>query len=366
VLQPNSYIKKIPSCIHGGVDYNEIAGYGINPGSLMDFSVNCNPFGPPPRILETLSNTPVNQYPDSESNELKLALAEKYNLSSDELIIGSGSTELIRLVALAYFNAGQKVLIPQPTYGEYEVASHIASASVVKQLTSEEKQFRININETVKLIKKYLPRGIFLCNPNNPTGQYLKRDELEYVLRNAEDSLVLLDEAYIAFTEEIWSSIDLLKKHHNLFILRSMTKDYALAGLRLGYGIAAKPIISVLKRIKPPWNITSISQKAGKIALYEDEYLRECSVKINEAKAYLVEELTSLGYKPIPSRSNFFLVKTGNATELRHILIKKGILVRDCTSFGMPDYIRIAPLAITDCKQLIDAMKEVRLTQYVS
>jgi histidinol-phosphate aminotransferase len=365
LLQPNSNIKKISSAIHGGINYSEIANYGIKPESILDFSVNCNPFGPPPEVIEALSSTPVKYYPDSDSTELKQVLSKKLNITPDKVIIGSGSTELIRLVALAYLNQGHKVLIPQPTYGEYEVACQIVSADIVKQLTDEERHFRINIDETVELVKKYRPRGIFLCNPNNPTGQYITREAIEYLLQNSGDCLILLDEAYIAFTEEIWSSIELLSKYHNLFILRSMTKDYALAGLRLGYGIADKSIISTIKRIKPPWNITSISQKAGRIVLSEDDYIRECSIKINEAKAYLFKELSSLGYITIPSQSNFFLVKTGNASEFRRSLIKKGILVRDCTSFGLPDYIRVAPLTMTDCRKLIDVMKEVKIKSHV-
>ena len=360
MLRPNSNINNIRPGIHGGVDYSEIARYGIQPEAILDFSVNSNPFGPPPQINEALVNTPVHYYPDSESIELKQALAMKFNISPDDIIIGSGSTELIRLLALAFFNFESTVLIPQPTYGEYEIACDIASARIVKQLTNGKKQFRIEADETVNLIKKYQPNGLILCNPNNPTGQYLTEREIEFVLENMKDSLVVLDEAYIAFTENVWSSLDLLKKYRNLFILRSMTKDYALAGLRIGYGIASEQVISVLKKIRPPWNVTAVSQKAATIALQADEYIRDCSLKINEAKAYLFKELTALGYTPIPSQTNFFLVKTGNATKFRRILLERGILVRDCSSFGLPDYIRLAPLAIPECKKLIDAIKDMK------
>jgi histidinol-phosphate aminotransferase len=366
LLQPNPNIAHIPPNIHGGIDYREAADHGIPPESLLDFSVNCNPFGPPPQIFEALSGTSVDSYPDSESTELRQALAAKLNISPDNIIMGSGSTELIRLVALAYFSPARRVLIPQPTYGEYEIACHLVSAGIIKQPADEKKQFRIDIDETVELVKKHRPHGIFLCNPNNPTGQYLTETEIGYLLQNTEDCLVLLDEAYIAFTDEIWSSTELMKQYQNLFIFRSMTKDYALAGLRLGYGMASESVISVLNRIKPPWNVTVLSQKAGKTALQADEYIQECSLKIHEAKTYLFEELTSLGFKPVPSQSNFFLVKTGNVAEFRRILMEKGILVRDCTSFGLPDYIRLAPRTMPECQKLIDVIKEVKITSHVS
>ena len=173
----------------------------------------------------------------------------------------------------------------------------------------------------------------------------------------AGDSLLVLDEAYIAFTENIWSSPDLTGQG-NLIILRSMTKDYALAGLRIGYAISDVQTIDTLKRIKPPWNINSVAQKAAVLALNSSGYIEECTLKINEAKDYLIKELTALGFTVIPTQTNFFLVRTGNAAELRRNLLKKRILVRDCSSFGLPEYIRIAPRTIDECKLLITAIKD--------
>jgi len=140
--------------------------------------------------------------------------------------------------------------------------------------------------------------------------------------------------------------------------LRSMTKDYALAGLRLGYAVAAKPIISILERVRPPWNVNAVAQKAGIFVLNTDNYLEECNTKIQEAKSFMARELTSLGLSPLPSQTNFFMVEVGNAANFRQALLKKGILVRDCASFGLPDYIRLAPRTLPECQRLIAAIKE--------
>ena len=156
-----------------------------------------------------------------------------------------------------------------------------------------------------------------------------------------------------------------LTDHGNLVILRSMTKDYALAGLRLGYAIAADSIISVLKRVRPPWNVNALAQKAGIVALNSDKYLEKCNNKIQEAKRFLIKELERLGLSPLPSQTNFFLVKVGNATAFRQALLMKGILVRDCTSFGLPQYIRLAPRALPECQKLIKAIKEVGVLSHV-
>ena len=138
-----------------------------------------------------------------------------------------------------------------------------------------------------------------------------------------------------------------------------MTKDYALAGLRLGYAISAEPIISVLKRVRPPWNISAPAQKAGIIALKADDYLKECGLKIGEAQEFLIRELKSLGLSPLPSPTSSSLLHVGNAAEFRHALLKRGLLIRDCASFGLADYIRLAPRTLAECQRLITAIKEI-------
>jgi histidinol-phosphate aminotransferase len=365
MLQPRPAINKVTACAHGGIDYAELKRLGIPPETILDFSVSCNPFGPPPGISEISVNTSVECYPDSEAGELKQALAAKLNISQDKLIIGSGSTELIRLIATAYFEPNDPVLITQPTYGEYEVACQLAGTRILKQPVLKEPDFQPDVPETIKLIPKYRPKGVFLCNPNNPTGQYMSKVQVESIMSSMRKGLLILDEAYVAFTENSWPSQDMIDLG-NLVILRSMTKDYALAGLRLGYAIAAEPIIAVLKRVRPPWNVNALAQKAGILALNADSYLKECTSKIREARDFLINELELLGVATLPSQTNFFLVKVGNATTFRQALLKKGILVRDCTSFGLPQYIRLAPRTLPECQKLVEAIKEVGVLSHAS
>jgi histidinol-phosphate aminotransferase len=268
---------------------------------------------------------------------------------------------------LAYFGNGDVVLIIEPTFGEYQVACQIAGASLITQRLSRENNFQLNICETVQLVKQHRPKGIFVCNPNNPTGRYLSRAGFEKILDASLDSLVVLDEAYISFVDNAWSSLDLAlhssaraMERGNLLILRSMTKDYGMAGLRLGYGVATREIIATLRRICPPWNVNALAQRAGIIAINEEEYCQQCQVGIREAREYLVAELSNLGLPPLPSEANFFLVEVGDACRFRLELLKRKILVRDCTSFGLSRYVRIAPRTLPECQSLIAAVKEVR------
>jgi histidinol-phosphate aminotransferase len=363
VLRPKPNVGKLAPAAHGGINYQELEKLGISPEDVLDFSVSINLFGPPPGTKQVLGEASIDRYPDSETTELTMTLAKKLTIAADSLLFGSGSTELIRLVATAYLGPGDLVIIPQPTYSDYEIACYLAGAQVLKQPMLEEADFRLNVAEIVNLIQKHRPKGVFLCNPNNPTGQYLSKEDVLGILSVAKDSLIILDEAYIAFTDNTWSSLDLIGRD-NLVVVRSMTKDYALAGLRLGYAVASEPIISVLKRVRPPWNVSSVAQAAGIFALRADGYVDACGLKIREAKEFLVKELSGLGLLPLSSQANFFLARVDNATDFSKALLRKGILVRDCSSFGLPNYVRLAPRTIAECQRLIDAIKEPEVYRY--
>jgi histidinol-phosphate aminotransferase len=357
-LSPKPEIEGISPCPHGGPDYEEMKNMGIAPEEVLDFSVNFNPLGTPVGVKEAIYNTAIDRYPDSEATELRRCLAEKMGMLPENILVGNGSVELIRLAALAYFGYGDLILLIEPTFGEDEVACCIVGCQFLKQQLKEEEGFRMKTEETIRLIHRYHPRGIFICNPNNPTGQYLTREEVEAILDASKDSLVILDEAYISFVNDAWSSLDMIGEG-NMLVLRTMTKDYALAGLRLGYAIAHPQVISNLRRISPPWNVNVVAQQAGVIVLKDDKYMEKSRSILSEAKSFLITELTSLGLPPLPSQANFFLVKVGDAREFRLALLKQGILVRDCSSFGLPNYVRIAARTVPDCQRLVAAIKEI-------
>jgi histidinol-phosphate aminotransferase len=355
-------VQHIISSEHGGIDYAELEALGIASEEVLDFSANLNPFGPPPGIEEVMSQADIAGYPDSRATNLRRLLADKLRVKVKNILIGSGSTELIRLVALAYFGRGDSVLIIEPTFGEYQVACQISGASLIKQRRGTENGFRLNIEETIELIHRHHPKGIFVDNPNNPTGQYLSQVEFEQLLDAGKDSLLVLDEAYIAFMDNVWPSLDMVEGN-NLLILRSMTKDYALAGLRLGYAVAGEEIIATLSRICPPWNVNTVAQKVGIKVLENEGYLKQCQVELKQARGYLVTELKRLGLSPLPSATNFFLVEVAGAAQFRHQLLRKGILVRDCTSFGLPSYVRISPRTLSECRRLVTTVEEITTSE---
>ncbi len=358
-LRPRPEVENLQACYHGGLDYNELRAAGLTPEQVIDFSVCANPFPPPPGLRGIFRTVAINRYPDSEATELRQCLSAKLGVAADNILVGSGAVELIRLIVLAYFGRGDAVLILEPPFGEYDVAGQIIGADIFKQWTRAGDSFVPRIDEMVSLIKQHRPKGVFICNPNNPTGQYLSRQEVELILDACGEALLILDEAYIAFVDPSWASIELVRRG-NVVILRSMTKDYALAGLRLGYAVASREIIDGLRRVRPPWNVNVVAQQAGVIALGDGDYLERCKRKICRAKQFLTTELCRLGFILVPSETNFFLVRVANAKEFRTTLLKRGILVRDCTSFGLPEYIRIAPRTLAECRKLIAVLRALK------
>ncbi len=355
-LQPKPEVENLKICSHGGVDYAELKAINLTPEEVIDFSGGSNSSMPPPGIRKILNSIAIYQYPDSEATELRQCLSEKLGVAPYNILAGNGAVELIRLTALTYFGHSDSVLILTPTFGEYEVACQIVGAAMFKQWARAEEDFAPRVEETIRLVRQSNPKGIFICNPNNPTGQYLSRQEVEAILEAGANTLLILDEAYITFVDESWSSRDLISRG-NVIIVRSMTKDYALAGLRLGYAIANQEVIENLRRVRPPWNVNVLAQKAGIIALKDTDYLERCEQEVRQVKQFLMTELHRSGFTVVPSKANFFLVRVGDARGFRSTLLKHGILVRDCTSFGLPEYIRITPRSMPECQKLMTTIK---------
>jgi len=335
-----------------------MASRGIDPAEIIDFSISTNPFMPPPGIREILSGLSFGQYPDSAAYELRRALAERLSVTPDNLLAGSGTTELIRLIALTYLRRGDGVLVIEPTYGEYEVAVKLSGGRIFSYRAQERDGFQPDIKEVTGLIRAHRPRICFICNPNNPTGVYLSRGAIEAILAAMPDGLLVLDEAYIAFVGNAWNSTTLTARD-NCVLLRSMTKDYGMPGLRLGYAVAHREIIGALRRVMPPWSVNSAALAVGAAVLEKDGYLAESLRQVRRARDTLVEGLTGLGLKVLPSAANYCLVRVGNGAAFRSALLDKGIQVRDGASFGLPEYVRIAPRTPPENDKLLAAIAAV-------
>ena len=358
--------------IHGGIRPAQLRALGLDPADTLDFSASISPLGPPEGLWDALRRVDLTAYPDPECLELREALAQSLGVGIDRVLVGNGSTELIHLLTRACLSppaAGTKecsnaALLLTPTYGEYAGAVALAGAEVLELEARRPLGFSWDLAQAEELIRTRRPALVFLCNPNNPTGVYLGKAEVSALAHSVAQAggLLVVDEAYLSFVEERWDGLALLEGdgQDNVVILRSMTKDYALTGLRLGYGLAAPEVTARLSRFQPDWSINGLAQAAGLVALADTGYLPAARKAVNAAKSYLTAELTGLGFGVLPSAANFLLVEVGDGGEWRDKLMRRGIFVRDCASFGLADCIRIGIRPQADCQRLVQVMAELR------
>ncbi|MXY35672.1 MAG: histidinol-phosphate aminotransferase family protein, partial [Dehalococcoidia bacterium] len=298
--------------VHGGLDEAELRDYGLLPQDVLDFSANINPLGPSPLVRQAAAAADLSSYPDRECLALREALAERLGVAIDHLLAGNGSTELIHLVARSRLRPGDRCLIFAPTFGEYEAAAAVAGAEVHCLTATEAHGFCWRIEEAVGTIRELQPALVFLCNPNNPTGLYLDRDAVEQLAAVVgEHGLLLVDDAYASLADSPWDPVPLLGSG-NVAILRSLTKDHALAGVRLGYLAAQPEVIGGAQALQHAWSVNAVAQAAGLAALRDDDHVVAAREVIREAKEYLCAELDALGLTVSPSATNFLLVKVGD------------------------------------------------------
>jgi histidinol-phosphate aminotransferase len=344
--------------VHGALDFAELEAHGIAPESVIDFSVNNNPYGPSPRVREVLQAVVIDRYPDREALALRRRLGQHLDVAMDQLIVANGSMELLWFIALAYLRPGDPVLILEPTFGEYERVVQLMGATHHAYTTSPETHFAVDEASLLQTLQHLQPRLMFICNPNNPTGTHLPVESIAAWATRHPDTLFVVDEAYLPFMTGPSSSM-IAQVSSNILVLHSMTKAHALAGVRLGYAVGTPDVIGALGKVRPTWNVNAVAQAAGIVALDDVSHLTHTLARVSSDKAALVTSLEALGLAPLPSVTHFVLCEVGPASALRQSLLQRGVLVRDCASFGLPNYIRIASRRPADNARLICALSEI-------
>jgi len=357
-IKANQYVKSHFPASHGGL-------YSINNPSpeIIDFSSNVNPLGCHPGVKKFIKKQLkfISQYPDSDSSNLRLNLKWYTGLNESQIIVGNGATEIIYNFTKALLNENTKVLIPIPTFSEYEKASKLSGCKIMFHKT-----FNLN-NDIDEFIKKIPTNGaVFVCNPNNPTGIIIKKSNMMKIIKQAQKKscLVFVDETFIELVPDSNESIiKSIKSYENLFILRSFTKSFGLAGLRIGYAIGNKELINILQKLKIPWNVSNVAQNAASAAICYHPFLDKSKLLIKAENQFLKKSISKISnFTCFDSATNFILLKTKvKSKTLQKKLLKKNILVRDCSTFrGLnQNYIRIAVKTHKDNIKLINALEAI-------
>jgi threonine-phosphate decarboxylase len=349
------------ACSHGGV-------HSVNPNLVkIDFSSNVNPLGISKKVIHLLQKNAgfiSSTYPDPECKDLRKKLCEYLgkDLDPDWISVGNGATEIIHNFARTFVR--NKVVIPAPTFCEYELASKRMGAKI---LFTPLKDLTLNSKDIIEKAKNC--DAVFLCNPNNPTG-LLSTKSIKKIIEHIDSSTkILIDECFIELVDDDnaqYAIIDKIKEFDNLVILRSLTKSFGLAGLRVGYSICNPRLARQLSANKIPWNVNGMAQIAGIVALQDLMHLRKAREIIKKERRCMHDDIKRKMNSFIPCQSdvNYFLIHLKeNSVRVRDsILIKSGILVRDCSTFtGMEkaEYIRVAVKTHKENLLLIDALESI-------
>jgi histidinol-phosphate aminotransferase len=354
MIKPPDFITVIQPYVPGKPIEELERELGIS--NSIKLASNENPLGPSPEALKAIKDSfsDLNRYPDGAGYYLKNALSEMLSISPDELIFGNGSNELLDIAARTYLQVGDEAVMASPSFVVYGMAVQSVGG---KSIQVPLKDYRHDLEAMAAAIT---PRTkmIFIANPNNPTGTINTKDEFDTLMKKiTDDMLVVVDEAYYEYVSapDYADSMKQFRAGRNVLILRTFSKIYGLAGLRIGYGIAKKEILTDMNRLREPFNTNSLAQKAALAALNDKAHVTNSQRTNDEGKAYLYNELAALGITYVPTEANFIYMPVADSASLNAGLLKKGIIIRPMG----PKAIRVTIGLPEENKRFIAALKEV-------
>jgi len=318
--------------IHGGIGKWQ---QEKNHNAVLDFSASVNPY--PPVFTWECDPGSLSRYPDDGYHMLKDTIAHAYRRDPEEICVGNGSIELIRVFCQVVLKPGKKYYFETPTFGEYDLSAQLAGGARVTDPAQSDVRF--------------------VCNPNNPTGILRQKEEMDAFLADAvaHNGLLFCDEAFIDLADPNQSMSGV--RNPDLFVLHSLTKSFSVPGIRFGFGFGEPELIEKIEITRPPWSVNAYAEAFALEALKHREDLARSRTLIDQERSWLASELTSLGLEPQPSSVNYILVECNRAVQdLSERLAQGGILVRDCTSFGLPTCIRVAVRTREENRMLMEAM----------
>ena len=358
-IRTKSSIRRHIPVIHGGKIPVKNSDHNI-----IDFSSNITPLGIPNSVKLIIKKNldKIQFYPDPKSENVISSLEKYTHLSKSNIIVGNGAIEILYNFCFAFLSKTTKVLIHVHTFEEYEAAVKLNNCKIsfFKSL---------NLSTNIDSFISQIPKSgcVFLCNPNNPTGELLSKKELLSIIIVAKKlkTIVFIDECFIELVPKSNESVmSYVKKYDNLFILRSLTKSFGLPGLRIGYACGSQQIIKILQKIKIPWSVNSLAQDAANVVIKNKSHLKKSNIIIKKELKYLEDNISILnGFECISSSTNFILIKIKyDSTKLQTKLLKNKILIRDCKNFRGLDnhYIRIAVKSHKDNVKLVKALEKIK------
>jgi len=337
--QPNQGVMTVEPYVGGTATLDGVE-------KVYKLSSNESPLGPPPAAIEAYKQAieTMALYPDGDARALRRAIAVAHGLNFENIVCGNGSDELLGLLAHSYLSAGDEVVTTEHSFSVYEIQSRTAGAHVIKV---REKECRIDIAALIAAISSKT-KMVFIANPGNPTGTYLTRDEIEALHAALPPHVLLvLDGAYAEFVEDgdYDPGINLVEAYQNVVMIRTFSKVYGLAGLRIGWIYAPRAVIDVLGRVRPPFNVTLPAQRAAEVAVAAQDFIADAVAFNTKWRQWLVREIEALGLRTTPSVTNFILIhfaEEGQALKADAHLRSRGFILRRVAGYGFPNALRLS------------------------
>ena len=348
------------SSAHGGPIDAELHTAGLRIDDVLDVSVNVNPYGPCPSVVRAIAEAPLHRYPDPTAAATRRALAAHLGEPEARVILGNGAVDLLWLVARAWLRPGDLAMSIEPTFSEMQRAAMQAGARILEHRTSPRSDFALDIEALDAQLRAARPRLVYVCSPSNPVGIFTPFAPLEELAERHPDTLFVCDVSFLSLS----THHDTPHRSPRIAWVCSLTKDYALPGLRIGYATAPEPLVARMEAERPPWSMGAPAQ-AAIVAAFEPDarrFLDESRARLLADRVELEARLHHLDLRTHRSDTVYVLVDLGGrclARDLRRALLERhAILVRDATSFGLPGHVRLAARPSPDTERLISALRQ--------
>ena len=331
---------------------------GLDPETIVKLASNENPLGPAPAAIEAMKSEAagVHIYPDGGGYKLRQALADHHGLGLENVVLGNGSNEIIELLCHCFLNPKAELIAAEHAFVVYKLMATLFGAKYVEVADPD---FIHDLEGMADAITEDT-RLVFIANPNNPTGTMVNQEALDrFMDRLPEHVVAVLDEAYYEFLDDAPDTVKYVREGRNVCVLRTFSKAYGLAGLRIGYGLASPQVAAILQKARQPFNANSMAQAAALAAMNDTEHVAKTMQTNREGLAFYEQAFAARGLEYVPSAANFVLVKVGDGDDLFAKMLRKGVIVRAMSGYKLPEWVRISIGTMPENERCIEVLDEV-------
>jgi histidinol-phosphate aminotransferase len=341
--------------VHGGLHDAELDALGLAAEDVLDFSSSTNPYGPAPIMLRALGEAAIARYPDASGRHAREVLGRSLDVSPDELALGNGAADLLWSLARLWLGPGRRVLMIEPTFSEFRAAAAAVGAAISEWRTHAEQGFAVDLPAVGELARSCAADVVYLCSPNTPTGSAPLARDVEAFAAAHPDKHIVLDQSFCSLSERHADAARRLPA--NVACVRSLTKDHGIPGVRVGYLLGRAELCRRIEQSRPAWTTSAFAQAAVIASVSARDFVRESRERLLGDRLALASDLETLGIVTYPSCTTFLLARLPGVSALRtRLMARHRIVVRDCSSFGLPGFMRLAAKPPAARRRLIEAL----------